>query len=97
MSNNENRLEWAIEADPEFQELLNDSMFETADSVAAQRLLKKLKNIADLEFEVGDFEVTFEQVGADTIVLLESVEAGVTVRMWISLKPVLNFDELTGE
>lgn len=97
MSNNENRLEWAIEQDPEFQELLNDSMFETADSVAAQRLLKKLKNIADLEFEVGDFEVTFEQVGADTIVLLESVEAGVTVRMWISLKPVLNFDELTGE
>lgn len=97
MSNNENRLEWAIEADPEFQELLNDSMFETAESVAAQRLLKKLKNIADLEFEVGDFEVTFDLVGANTVVLFSSEAAQVQVRMSVTVAPAISFDEITGE
>ena len=97
MSNNENRLEWAIEADPEFQDLLNDSMFETADSVAATRLLKKLKNVADAEFEVDDFEVTFEVVGVSTVVLFYSVKSQVQVRMSITATPAISFDELTGE
>ena len=85
--------DWLGDDTDPLNELLHNSLFETADSVAVSRLVAELTSRLNNEYNVTDFEVTVNiESPTSTGVLIYSTKARVMRRMTIEMTPTLFFD-----
>lgn len=89
----ESVLEELMETSDELQELLNDCLFETLDSVAVERFKNTLKYELDFAYEVDDFEVSCAQKTPNTTEFVASSSSlNLTGKVFVTVNPEVSFE-----